>query len=140
VSVFHCDSMELPPVAASSTGDVFGSILAFNNWAYSGYSTIAGNTGFSVTNQKTQTGMQVHVPFMNRYNFASTDPRWRIAGNTVDNSSSNLVMSEKTFVLPTGGTVAGFTDHYTCIGADFQFVKFLSVPIRYTYGVAAPPV
>lgn len=126
------------PVAASTIADVFGSVTALNNWAYSGYSTIAGNTGFSVTNQKTQTGMQVHVPFMNRFNFASTDPRWRIAGNATDNSSSNLVVAEKTFIVPTSGNVTGYTDHYACIGADFQFVKFLSVPIRYTYSVANP--
>jgi len=98
----------------------------------------SGNTGMTLLNQKTQTGMEFLVPFMNKFLFVSTDPKYRVVGAAFDDSANNTFTVETEHLMAASTNFLGFTDLYSCVGPDFTLIKFLSVPIRYTYTMPAP--
>lgn len=93
-----------------------------------------GLTGQCLQNERTQTGLQFLVPFMNKYRFVSTSPEDRCAGNADDDTDYNnfLVTSARIYNDPPTNIEYGMVE-YHCIGTDYTPVFFLSVPVRWLY-------
>lgn len=102
------------------------------------YSQPNGLTGQSLVNTKTQTGLEFSVPYMNKFNFSSTDPKYRVVGIDYDDSSSNQFILEQTLKVAASTKTTGALDLYGCVGNDYTLIKFLSVPWRYTYTIPKP--
>jgi hypothetical protein len=102
------------------------------------YRQPTGLTGQSLVNTKTQTGLEFSVPYMNKFNFSSTDPKYRIVGIDYDDSSSNQFILEETVKVAASTKTTGAVDLYGCVGNDYTLIKFLSVPWRYTYSIPKP--
>jgi len=126
------------PRAAISALATMTRVAANNIWSYGGYNNAYGNTGQSLVNATTQTGLEFSVPFMNKYNFVATDPKFRVLGSDFDDSSSNTFSVEVTQFVGADTNFYGAVDLYGCVGTDFTLVKFVSVPIRYQYTMPSP--
>lgn len=102
------------------------------------YRQPTGLTGQSLVNTKTQTGLEFAVPYMNKFNFSSTDPANRIVGIDYDDSSANQFILEETSRVGSSAKITGAIDLYGCVGNDYTLIKFLSVPYRFRYSIPKP--
>lgn len=125
------------PRSSISSVATLNRLTAANIWSYGAYNQPPGNTGQSLVNTTTQTGLEFSVPFMNKFNFVATDPKYRVLGTDFDDSSSNTFSTEVT-QLTSDTSFYGAIDLYGGIGTDFTLVKFASVPIRYQYTLPSP--
>lgn len=105
---------------------------------------LSGVTGMSLQNEKTQTGLQVLVPFMNKYRFVDTDPSKRVYGSGDDDSENNNFVVEGGTIICNSGSASRAVFNYAqvaehhCIGADFSLLYFLNVPRRWIYTLTLP--
>jgi hypothetical protein len=92
--------------------------------------------GGAVTNQRTQTGLQVQVPMYSRFRMLGTDPTLRNNGSNIDESNEDGV--GVTFkVQPIKDSNQNpdrlYVDFYCGIGTDYQLIHFINVPVAYVY-------
>ncbi len=127
-----------PRTSVSGQGQ-YDRSTAGNQVAWGAWRNVSGNTGMSLVNQKTQTGLEFLVPFMNKFAFVSTNPKYRVVGATFDDSANNTFTIETTRWFNNAAEKStGALDLYGCVGPDFMPVHFLSVPVRFTYSMPQP--
>lgn len=109
----------------------------FAQWG-TGKST-GGVTGACLTNERTQTGVQFVVPFMNKFRFQSTSPSQRQFGEDLDDSENNnfKMVYERTFVTTNAQPyrIGAVVEEHHAIGVDYTPLYFLNVPVRWLYTV-----
>jgi len=93
-------------------------------------------SGVSVTNTKTNTGLNVSIPYYSKYKFRTTSATYTILGNSADDSNLDWYQA-MVDVNPTaeGGTNlknAGF-QIYMGAGTDYSPIFFVNVPTLYLY-------
>lgn len=92
-----------------------------------------GVCGTTLTNQNTQTGVNVAIPNLTQYRFQTTDASTALAGTSSDGSnyeSCVLEIKEGSAVIPTEVNV----HQYVGAGVDFNLHYFLNVPTWVNYG------
>ncbi len=132
--------------AVAATDDIYTDTATSTSLNYlDRYEYISGSTsnsgGYSLTNQKTQTGLQVAVPMYSRFRFLSTLPTTARLGSSTDESNvDNLGFVIK--LKPTGGfdPVNMVVDMYVQIGQDYQLLHFVNVPTMWKYSSNPLPV
>ncbi len=101
----------------------------------------AGITGQALENERTQTGLQFTVPFMNKFRFCSTSPADRTAGANYDDTENNnyVVSMMRTQHVSSGDSIkyGGVVAEYHSIGVDYTPLWFLSTTKRWLYSVDA---
>lgn len=99
-----------------------------------------GLSGMSLVNTKTQSGLQVSVPFMNKFKFIDTSPYSRLKGKAEDDSENNnyIIRATDTFRSPTTGSYTSYNGYfrYGSIGVDYTPIMFVNVPWRHLYDMA----
>jgi len=107
--------------------------LTANQMAYRGVIHLArGSGGTALTNQRTQSGVSVHVPMYSRFKFLSNDHLSRTLGSADDATTNDCVQVDAIYTatsLP-DLTVNGLT-LYCSAGVDYHPVFFLNVPTLY---------
>ncbi len=120
----------------------FSGVSIFN--AASGASTTARNyfyarrsrnavCGTTLTNQNTQTGVNVAIPNMTQYRFQTTDASTALPGSSLDGSqyeSCVLEIKDGSTVNPNEVNI----HQYVGAGVDFNLHYFLNVPTWVNYG------
>jgi len=90
----------------------------------------AGMQGSALTNQMTQAGLCVQMPFFSQYKFLNTDPS---VGNGDVNDFEKLTV-ETLSPLPVESTDDNYIiDTLVATGPDFGLFYFLNVPTYYAY-------
>jgi hypothetical protein len=96
-----------------------------------------GIAGQALENERTQSGLQFYVPFVNRYKFAGTDIEGRKTGLTDDETILNnyVVSTVDMQHLRVGENhrFGGVLGQYHSIGADYTPLWFLSTITRWLY-------
>ncbi len=105
----------------------------------SAYGKNSGMQGFNLTNQKTQTGIQVTLPMYSRFRFLNTNPLYARQGSSndesnVDNFTINAVIRPASSIDP----IAIAIDEYVAIGLDYQLLFFVNVPTMWFYSSLPP--
>lgn len=94
---------------------------------------LAGTGGTSVTNQITQAGVSVNVPFYSNSLFEIMNPAQRTLGLTTDSSSLDTITCD-VYIKPAVNTMSAVNltiAKYFSIGPDFTFCFFLCCPTLY---------
>lgn len=111
-----------------------------NSIAQTGLNTYPGLPGTALTNQHTNSGINVACPMQTRSRFQSTNPVNYTVPSTEDGSDLDMFTLEyasNTIAEPlTGGLIWS----YAAIGTDFNMHFFLNVPSWITYTAAVVPV
>lgn len=93
-----------------------------------------GYNGGSLTNQKTQAGLQVATPLYSRYKFQSTNPLTARLGSSDDESNADNVGLILPFKVLNGLNPTDLTiDLYVAAGIDYQLLFFVNVPTIWVY-------
>ncbi len=95
-----------------------------------------GFAGQSLVNTKTQTGLQIQMPFMSRYIWAATYPANRSLGSSKDGTNKNnysVILARP--AVTSGDGIIGTLESFYSIGTDFTLVEFISVPLRWKYSM-----
>jgi hypothetical protein len=99
--------------------------------------------GALITDQRTQTGVTVSVPYYSMYKFRMNDVTTRTLGSSVDGSDTDTMLLSLQFNNPLGTSNSPLDtciQSYVAIGADFNFVHFLNVPVMQYGNVPAATV
>lgn len=98
----------------------------------------SGASGQSLTNQLTQTGINVQVPNYSRWKFQSTNPLLNNQGSSIDGSDLDRFILQGAFPTPVSLTNASPTiiHSYAGIGVDYGLYCYLNVPTFYVYSAA----
>jgi hypothetical protein len=93
------------------------------------FSTYAGSSGQSLTNQNTQTGVSVEAPLYSQYRMISTAPTEIVYGSPIDGTDlDTLRVDYAQWPVANGNTTAATLVYfYHGIGTDFTFLKFLRI-------------
>jgi hypothetical protein len=95
----------------------------------------------ALTNQNTQSGINVQCPMFTQFKFQSTNTANSNAGIIADGSILDRFVLEGDFPFPsTGTTVPTIIHNYSSIGTDFGLYYFLNVPTIYVYSSQPPPL
>lgn len=94
--------------------------------------TSSGARGLALTNQLTQSGVNVVLPMFSNSKFLSTQAN---AGNAPGNYGTDVDMLtiETDFPYPTSANTSICVDTYVGAGPDFSLCFYLNVPSLYTY-------
>jgi hypothetical protein len=94
-------------------------------------------TGLSLINERTQTGLEVSVPFYSRNKFVGTDPYYMGSGvSRFDyNLSDHNITVDLGWVAQDNDTNTHGIDSYVGAGTDFQLLFFVAVPTKYRYSL-----
>jgi hypothetical protein len=96
-----------------------------------------GKNGSALTNQKTQSGLSIQVPFYSRYRFTNTNPIHRRMGLPYDDSDfDNIIgtLNQPNIINDvTKNFVTNSFEVYCGIGTDFQLLYFVNVPSVWYY-------
>nr|WPR18002.1 MAG: capsid protein [Chemarfal virus 132] len=112
--------------------------------AYSSNRGSYGSAGLAVTNQLTQSGINVQVPHMSIYKFQSTNTQYANSGSTLDGSKYDAFRLEADWPY-TAATAANagypaIVHTYVGSGTDFSLHFFLNVPTLYKYASIPQPI
>lgn len=101
-------------------------------------STANGSSGMLMTNQQTQSGIQVLCPHYHNTRFVGCDPGNWLAGSSVDGTDLESYNLELNFVPSINGNYAqsAFVERKVSIGTDFNVFFFLNVPHVFIYSSA----
>jgi len=97
------------------------------------------NGGMTLTNQNTQTGVNVAIPNLTQYRFQTTDSATAHSGSSQDGSNYErcfLEIKEGPGVNPNDFNI----HEYVGAGLDFNLHYFLNVPTWYNYASVPTPV
>lgn len=96
-----------------------------------------GLAGMSVTDDRTQAGLQFSIPFMNKFKFMDTSPNTKVSGKAEDDSENNNVMISTRATLVAQSAVplqsGSVQARYGAIGVDYTPIMFVNVPWRHLY-------
>jgi len=95
-----------------------------------------GSTGMSLTNGRTQAGIEFNAPMFSRFRMIPTKPGDVTMGNTKydterDSIDFKYVFNPESFANP-GDTIRGKIDFYCATGVDYNLFLFLNVPTLHT--------
>jgi len=96
---------------------------------------LGANSGMSLLNQKTQTGMSVYYPMYTQYRMRNTEPAGNTLGKSVDSTDTDRCRFQ-TIIQPYLAADFVQVDFYCGIGTDFNCFFFLNTP---TYTVFTSP-
>jgi len=97
------------------------------------------NGGMTLTNQNTQTGVNVAIPNLSQYRFQTTDAATAHSGSIQDGSNYErcfLEIKEGASINPNDVNI----HEYVGAGLDFNLHYFLNVPTWYNYASVPTPV
>nr|UNY42102.1 MAG: polyprotein 2 [Picornavirales sp.] len=95
----------------------------------------SGSSGQAITNQFTQAGLSVSLPFYNNYKFSSSAPSNSTFASAADGTGYDCAMLEVSLngaATPSTTTNARLWQ-YASIGTDFNLLFFLNVPTLWIY-------
>jgi hypothetical protein len=103
--------------------------------------TMNTNSGSSVTNSRTQTGLEIEAPMYNNVTMLNTAPIDRTLGEPADNTETDSIQFQVS--IPSYNADAGASNtvqmtRYYCIGTDYSTVFFLNCPTLYYYANPFP--
>jgi hypothetical protein len=98
-----------------------------------------GSCSSALTNQLTQSGLNVQCPNYSKYKFQSTNPLNANTGVFYDGSNLDAFTLENTYAQG-GSAIVIDTDIYCAAGTDFSLHFFLNVPTLYVYRSVPTPV
>lgn len=124
--------LSLSQTAYTTTNQLEAMVRQYNN---------SGASGQCLTNQTTQSGINVQVPNYSRWKFQSTNPSNNNQGVVVDGSDLDRFQLQGAFPTPVSLTNAAPTiiHSYVGIGVDYGLYIYLNVPTFYVYSVAPAP-
>lgn len=111
-----------------------------NSVAQTGLNTYPGLPGSALTNQYTNTGINVACPMQTRSRFQSTSPTNYTVPNAEDGSNLDMFVLEYASNTVAEALTGGLVWSYAAIGTDFNMHFFLNVPAWITYTAAIVPV
>lgn len=92
--------------------------------------------GMALTNQKTQSGLQVAYPMYNLYRFMSCNPDYASLGTGYDDSDrDSFLLDMFYFSSSTLSASSVYVDIYCAAGTDFNFIFYLNAPQLYVASV-----
>jgi hypothetical protein len=94
--------------------------------------SLAGASGQSLTNQRTQTGLSVQLPMQTRFRFESTQPLKATTPSAVDGSDIDFYRLEG-WSLSSASPQNDTVWMHSGIGTDFGLHFFVNVPTFYLY-------
>lgn len=123
--------------------DVTQTVYTTQNQLEAIISTFAntGGSGQALTDQRTQSGINIQMPNFSRYKFQSTSPSRNNQGVAGDGSNLDRFVLQGTFPTPislTNGNPA-IISSYNSIGVDFGLYYFVNVPTYWVYSSAPTP-
>jgi len=99
----------------------------------------SGSAGSSLTNQKTQAGLNYVHPMYSKYKMYSTSPAIADLVDTYTDSATDITVLEVIANRSSVSTSAGTPyydvaiDHYYSIGVDYNLLFFINVPTWFRY-------
>lgn len=136
-----CFSVSRPPL----TNNVYLNTSDYSNYIpSSATSSLARNlptlcdfSGLSLTNTKTNTGLNVSIPFYSKYKFRTTSPNYPI-GSGVDDTRLDwyqllTILNPKADSNATSTYSGGNIAIYVGAGTDYSPIFFCNVPTLYQY-------
>lgn len=147
----NVSSTQFSSINVARYNEPISEFTATNGWFLNEYAAVAspndvsrrpsGLAGQMLQNEHTQTGVQFHVPFMNKFRFCDTNPANRIDGITADDSENNnfIVEWRTNQDIAIGATVSASLayESYHAIGTDYNPLYFLNTPVRWEYDADA---
>lgn len=112
---------------AASTNSTTPSVVARQN--LDGY--LESHSGTALTDQRTQAGLSVNIPYYSNYNFQFVNPTYADLGSTVDGSHLDNIQVAYSV---NKGTSAGVTQNlnvWAGYGLDYNFFFFINCPSLY---------
>lgn len=101
----------------------------------------SGLAGQALTNQLTQSGINVQCPMYTQFKFQSTNPANANQGVVLDGSILDFFILEGDYALAKSTTSNQTTIHsYVGTGHDFSLHYFLNVPTLYVYSAVPAPL
>lgn len=133
----------LPLVNSTPGESVVSTPLPSTRSAYAKFfqtNSYAGSSGQAVTNQFTQAGMSVSLPYYNNYKFSYAFPANASLATSTDGTGYDCAQLEiamngtSTPIQSTGARLW----QYASIGTDYNLLFFLNVPTLYSYSSSPP--
>nr|ULF99925.1 MAG: hypothetical protein 2 [Marnaviridae sp.] len=93
----------------------------------------SGGAGQALTNQLTQSGLNVQFPMYSRFKFHSTNPLFADQGSPVDGSNVDSLIVYAEYPYPGNISDSYLVNTYVGAGTDFSLHYFLNVPTLYLY-------
>jgi len=117
-----------------------GGYAAIRNLDKTSSSTIAKTlvppsnfSGLSLTNPRTQTGVEIEAPHYSRFRFVSPNPYGTMYGTTADETTTDCIRYEACIPDNVSG-VNQYLQGYHAVADDFSFFFFLGAPTMYLTG------
>lgn len=89
----------------------------------------SGSVGQSLTDQRTQAGVNVQFPMFTNSIFQSTDPARTISGSSVDGSDRDVLVVTVDEFYPSTVSTNQLLNSYVAAGTDFSLHFFLNAPV-----------
>jgi hypothetical protein len=120
--------------SATAGFSVLDTVCATNSQMARASCFLAGASGVAVTNQLTQSGLNVQCPMFTNNKFMSTDPDRGTTGSSLDGSNLDTFRLVIDYPFPATVITEGvMVNSYVAAGTDYGLYFFLNVPTLYVY-------